>query len=222
MKISSVDCVTELLAYTYHLADRLQTDPVPFDQVSRIYHDLIGRAKNRARSAGIPKNRFDLALFPVFAWIDETILETGWSGRNEWIKNSLQKTFFNTTNAGVEFFERAQKLGDDDQDILEAYHYCLSSGFKGNLYESFQQERLEGIKSNIREKLKADKDFDLPEVLFPEAGDVVFTKRLKRKRWKGLSNYSSVYVLVPVVLLLLLYYFFNEKLTRMVIDSGLM
>ncbi len=221
MKISSVDCITELMAYTYHLTDRLQTDPVDYDQVSKIYHDLIQQAKIRAKSAGIPKSRFDLALFAVYAWIDETILATGWSQKNDWIKNSLQKVFFNTTNAGVEFFEKAEKLGDEDRDLLEVYHYCLSSGFRGCLYEPYQQEKLEGIKTNIREKLKNVQDFDVPDILFPEAGDTVFGKRLKRKRWKGMSSYSTVYVLLPILLLLLLYYFLNEKLTRMVIDSGL-
>jgi len=78
MKISAVDCVTELLAYTYHLVDQLQILPLEYEQVSGNYHQLIQRAKSRAKSAGIPKKKFDQALFAIFAWIDETILETGW------------------------------------------------------------------------------------------------------------------------------------------------
>jgi type VI secretion system protein ImpK len=71
--------------------------------------------------------------------IDETILETGWQQKNEWIKNSLQKQFFNTTSAGTQFFTRIEKLGSEDKDILEVYDYCLASGFKGCLHESFQK-----------------------------------------------------------------------------------
>jgi len=220
MKISSVDCVTELLAYTYHLIDRLQTREIGYDQVSDNYNRLIQRAKLRAKSAGIPKKQFDRALFAIFAWIDEAILETGWEQKNEWIKNSLQKKFFNTTSAGKEFFTRIEKLGPEDKDILEVYDYCLASGFKGCLYESYHHEKLKDIIINTRKKLADNDDFDVPEILFPEAGDIVFTKNLKRKRWKGLSGFSSISVLLPVLLFFILYYFFNGRLIQMVSDSG--
>ncbi|WP_299983415.1 DotU family type IV/VI secretion system protein [Desulfobacula sp.] len=222
MKISSVDCVTELLAYTYHLVDQLQTQSVEYDQVSNNYHQLIQRAKLRAKSAGIPKDRFAQALFAIFAWVDETILETGWKQKNEWIKNSLQKKIYNTTSAGTEFFAEIEKFGPDDKDILEVYDYCLASGFKGCLYKSYHQEKLDGIKINIRKKITDGGDFDTPDILFPEAGDIEFSKRLKRKRWKGLSNFSSILVLFPILLFLMLYYFFNERLIQMVNDSGLL
>ena len=65
-----------------------------------------------------------------------------------------------------------------------------------------------------------DGDFDVPEILFPEAGDIVFNKRLKRKKWKGISNFSSVFVLLPILVFLILYYFFNERLIQMVSDYG--
>jgi type VI secretion system protein ImpK len=182
MKISAVDCVTELLAYTYHLVDQLQILPLEYEQVSGNYHQLIQRAKSRAKSAGIPKKKFDQALFAIFAWIDETILETGWQQKNDWIKNSLQKTFFNTTSAGTQFFTRIEKLKSEDKDILEVYDYCLASGFKGSLHEFYHKEKLEAIKIETRKKLTNDGDFDVPEILFPEAGDIVFNKRLKRKK----------------------------------------
>ena len=222
MKISSVDCVTELLAYTYHLVDQLQTQPIEYDQVSGNYHQLIQRAKVRAKSAGIPKKQFDQALFAIFAWIDETILETGWPEKHEWIKNSLQKKFFNTTSAGKQFFTRIEKLKLEDKDILEVYDYCLASGFKGCLYESYEQEKLNAIKIQTRKKLMDNDDFDVPEILFPDAGDIAFGKPLKRKRWKGLSNFSSIFVLLPILLFFILYYFFNERLIQMVNDSGLL
>ncbi len=220
MKISAVDCVTELLAYTYHLVDQLQTHPIEYDQVSSNYQQLIQRAKMRAKSAGIPIKKFDQALFAIFAWIDETILETGWQQKNEWIKNSLQKQFFNTTSAGTQFFTRIEKLGSEDKDILEVYDYCLASGFKGRLHEPYQKEKLNAIKIETRQKLTDGKDFDVPEILFPEAGDIVFSKRLKRKKWKGLSSFSSVFVLLPILVFLMLYYFFNERLIQMVNDYG--
>jgi len=222
MKISIVDCVTELLAYTYHLTDQLQTHPIEYEQVSDNYHQLIKRAKIRAKSAGIPKKKFDQALFAIFAWIDETILETGWQQKQEWIKNSLQKKFFNTTSAGTQFFTKIEKLGQEDKDILEVYDYCLASGFKGCFHKSYQHEKLDAIKIDTRKKLNDGDNFDVPEILFPEAGDIVFSKRLKRKRWGGLSSFSSVFVLLPILIFLILYYFFNERLIQMANDTGLL
>lgn len=222
MNISSVDCVTELLAYTYHLVEQLHTQSIEYDQVSKNYQQLIQRAKIRAQSAGIPVNRFDQALFAIYAWIDETILETGWSHKNEWVRDSLQKKYFNTTSAGKSFFDKLDKLGPGDKDILEVYDYCLASGFKGSLYEPYQQEKLDGIKINTRKKLTDDGVLEIPEILFPEAGDIELGKRLKRKRWKGLSSFSSILVLFPILLFLILYYFFNERLIQMVSNYGLL
>jgi len=222
MKMSSVDCVTELLAYTYHLVDQLLTQPIKYEQVSNNYQQLIQRAKASAQSATIPKNKFDQALFAIFAWIDETILDTGWEHKNEWIKHSLQKKFFNTTSAGVEFFDKLEKIDAEEKDLLEVSDYCLASGFRGRFYESHHQEKLNGIKANTRKKLTNDGDLDIPEILFPEAGDIEFNKRLKRKRWKGLSNFPLIIVLVPILLFLIMFYFFNESLSRMVATSGLL
>src|SRR3989339_229385 len=221
MKISSADCVTELLAYTYHLADLLQTDGVPYDQVSGHYQQLIQRAKTRAKSAGIPVHQFDQALFAVFAWIDETLLGTGWIHKQDWIKNSLQKKFFNTTSAGTEFFAKLEKLGPEDKDILEVYDYCLASGFKGCFYESLYQEKLNALKTDTRKKLTDGMDSNVPEILFPEAGDLSIFTRLKRKRWKGLSGYSLLFILAPVLLFFILYYVFNTHLIQMVESFGM-
>jgi len=222
MKISSVDCVTELLAYTYHLIDQIQLQHPEYDQVSGNYDQLISRARSRAKAAGIPKNRFDDALFAIFAWIDETLLRTGWDQKNQWIRQSLQKRFFNTTNAGVEFFDRLDKFGEDEQDILEVYDYCLASGFKGRFYQSHEQDKLKAAKAAARQKLNRDETFEVPEILFPDAGSIEFSKPIKRKRWKGLSSFASIFVLLPILLFCLLYYFFNEQLFKMISDSGIL
>ncbi|WP_321493581.1 DotU family type IV/VI secretion system protein [uncultured Desulfobacter sp.] len=222
MKPSCVDCVTELMAYTYHLADQLQVETVDYEQVLTGYQQLIERARTKAKAAGISKSLFDQALFPVFAWIDETLLATGWNQKNEWIRNSLQKKYFNTTNAGTEFFERIEKITESEKDLLEVYDYCLASGFKGSLYQPHQADALDGIKRATRKKVTGLEDEQIPDTLFPDAGDTLPCRRLKRKRWKGLADLTSVLVLLPVVLFFLLYYIFNLRLTQLVNNSGLL
>ena len=222
IKISSVDCMTELFAYTYYLSEQLNTNKMEYSQISENYNRLITQAKEKGKSAGISKNIFNKSLFPVFAWIDEALLETGWDHKQEWISNSLQKRFFNTTSAGAEFFTKLEKLGEDESDILEVYNYCLVSGFKGSLYEPYNEQKLNGIKKNTYEKLKGAADFQISETLFPEAGDAVLNKRVKRKRWKGYSRFASLFVLLPILLFIILFYFFNQQLIDIINNSGLL
>lgn len=220
MNPSPVDCITELLAYTYHLTEHLRIEDPAYEQVSANYQRLIQRARARAKAAGIPVSRFDEALFAIFAWIDEAILETPWAQRENWVRHSLQKQYFNTTSAGEEFYTRLAKLTPDDKDLLEVFDYCLASGFKGCLFETYHQEKRQTIQSDTRKKLiDGPVVDDPPDILFPEAGDVSQTHRLKRKKWKGLSGSSSLFVLVPILVFLALYYLMDLRLNHL-LDAG--
>ncbi|MEA1968345.1 MAG: DotU family type IV/VI secretion system protein [Thermodesulfobacteriota bacterium] len=220
MKFTIIDCVTELFAYTYYLVEKLSSSQIDFDQVKDNYTGLIDQARVCGKSAGIPQKKIDKALFPVFAWIDESLLETSWDHKQEWIKNSLQKVYFNTTNAGEIFFKNLEKLTEDEKEIQEVYQYSLSSGFKGNMYQSFSQEQLKNYKENTLKKIKKDEELQVPEILFPEAGNSIFSQRLKRKKWKGLAGLSYMFVLLPILLFVALFYFFDKTLMDMIRASG--
>jgi type VI secretion system protein ImpK len=222
MEASAVDCVTELFAYTYHLIDVLADEQPEYETVSKTYATLIARARACGKSAGIPKKEFDDALFAVFAWVDEALLASGWQYKNEWIRHSLQKKYYNTTSAGTEFFEHLDKLTPEDRSVLEVYDYCLASGFKGCLYEPYHQEKLDSIKKITYKKLYGETEFKIPGILFPESGTIDFNQRLKRKRWKGMASSTSLWVLLPVLLFLALYYFFNDKLMHILNDTGIL
>ena len=221
MKIEIIDCVTELFAYTYYLVEKVNTSQIDFEQVKENYAKLIEKTKEFAQSAGIKKNKINDALFPIFAWIDESLLETSWEHKPEWTKNSLQKIYFNTTNAGELFFTRLEKLGENDKEIQEVYQYCLASGFKGNMYQSFSQEQLKSEKQNILKKVTGKESLEIPDVLFPNAGNKAISGIIKRKRWKGMAGFSFVFVLLPVLLFLFLFYFFDRQLGNMIMASGI-
>lgn len=221
MKKTIVDCVTDLFSYTYHMIDQLQGTDIPYADVDAIYTLLIRRARDSAGSAGIVRKKVDTALFAVVAWVDETILAADWAGKQEWANSPLQRKHFNTTNAGIEFFTKMESLKPDEKDILEVYDYCLASGFKGRLFESHKQDELKGIIKNLRKKLWGETEPQMPQVLFPAAGDTVFLKRIKRKRWRGMASFASVFVLLPLLLFLASYYFFDQQLNRVLSDIGL-
>ena len=221
MTLSLIDCVAELFAYTYYLAENLNSQQPEFETVKANYTDLIGQARECGKSAGISKKKMDSALFPVFAWIDEVLLETAWTHKQEWVKHSLQKVYFNTTNAGETFFKRLEKLGGDDRDLLEVYQYCLASGFKGSLYQSYYQEQLKNYRDNALKKIASSDAMEVPDILFPESGKNRTPKQLKRKRWKGLAGFSYLFVLLPVLLFVSLFYFFDNALNHMIRISGI-
>ncbi|MCP3941804.1 MAG: DotU family type IV/VI secretion system protein [Desulfobacteraceae bacterium] len=221
MKNTAVDCVTELFAYTYYLVDHLVDNKMEYAQVAENYTMLVAKAREYGKAAGIAKKEFDEALFAVFAWVDEAIFATGWEHKNEWVKNCLQKKYFNTTSAGTKFFEYLAKLKPENAAILEVYDYCLASGFKGSLYESYNQEKLSSIKKNTYKMLHGAGDIEIPGILFPGAGNIGFQKRLKRKRWKGVSDLTSLFILLPVLLFLILYFIFNERLESLIRNMGL-
>ncbi|WP_186441040.1 DotU family type IV/VI secretion system protein [Desulfamplus magnetovallimortis] len=187
-----------------------------FEEIKSTYSLLIDEAKAVAKSAGISRARMDRAFFAVFAWIDEVLLETNWQYREDWVKNPLQKIYFNTTNAGETFFKNLDKLGSEEAYVLEVYQYCLASGFKGALFQPFQQEELNIYKENTLKNIQTDQVPKLTDIIFPYAGAQEIVKLPGRKRWKGLAGFSYLFILLPILLFVSLFYFYNNKLLEMI------
>ena len=221
MKYTAVDCLTDLFAYTYYIREKIQKSGADFDRTRDNYTNIIEKARQCAKSAGISAKDFDRALFPVFAWIDETLLESSWEHKHQWVKNSLQKTFFNTTNAGELFFTYLEKLDREDVQTLEIYYFCLASGFKGNLYQPYQQQQLESYKEDACQKVIGEENTEMPQVLFPEAGNPEIPETVKRKRWKGGGGFSLLLVLGSVLLLIGLFYFYDQQISDAVNTAGI-
>ncbi|MFO7752659.1 MAG: DotU family type IV/VI secretion system protein [Desulfobacteraceae bacterium] len=221
MKFTAIDCVTDLFAYTYYISGQIRKSGADFELTKENYSRIIEQAQQCAKSSGISKKDFDRALFPVFAWIDETLLETSWEHRNQWVRNSLQKTYFNTTNAGEIFFRNLEKLGPEDGEIIEIYYYCLASGFKGNLYQPYQQNQLESYKEDTLNRLMQDEKAEVPGILFPKAGTSEIPETLRRKRWQGLGGLSFLLVMVSVILLAGLFYFYDQQIVEAMEKAGI-
>ena len=93
----------------------------------------IERARLAAREEGVEEKTFEAGLFPVVAWIDESLMSANWSGSIEWSRMLLQKALFRTGNGGVEFFRRLSALGSgpEEREILAVYYMILQLGFQG-------------------------------------------------------------------------------------------
>lgn len=109
---------------------------------------LLDQAQLHSRQNGFAPGTVNAALFPVIAYVDEMILTSQWNEKATWQKDSLQRHYFNTTNAGQEFFERLNQLNrqGEDRSIREVYLLCLGLGFKGQYFMPSDRPKLEEIR----------------------------------------------------------------------------
>ncbi len=92
-----------------------------YEQVRRDIAALFQQEKATAKRQGMLDKDFQDAGFAVVAWADETILKhTAWKYHHEWNTYPLQLEYYQTRNAGEEFFERLEQLGAAQQAVRES------------------------------------------------------------------------------------------------------
>jgi type VI secretion system protein ImpK len=165
------DCYCDVFSYVLALLPAKDTT-VGYDTIRQDILGLLETADARAAAAGFDPEAGADARFAVCAWVDETILRSGWEGAKIWQTNQLQQRYYATHNAGVEFFNRLDALGDTDSPARETYALCLGLGFSG---EFFPEDRLEALGEIRRQAIRKAagrplSDFaETDEHLFPQA-----------------------------------------------------
>ncbi len=108
---------------------------------------FIDSFERKARKSGFTQDEMHQAKFALVAFIDETLIASGWDKKEDWLSNPLQVQLFNRFDAGDEFFQKLIELRkqiDDRGQVLEVYYLCLALGFKGK-YAVVEQDRLRVI-----------------------------------------------------------------------------
>ncbi|AOJ73482.1 MULTISPECIES: DotU family type IV/VI secretion system protein [Burkholderia] len=217
MKLS--DSMMPLVAYARQFAQHPRGDAA---EVALRFEYLIESARDHAACAGVSEIDVDHALFAVCAWIDEALLNSGWDNADRWTLRLLQKHYFDTSHAGVEFFERLETLDGERADVLEVFLLCLQLGFRGRYGYDGGSRPLDVIRQRAIEALSAEAASRAEgEPLFPAAytgieshATVAKARAHRRIRLAGL-NFG-----VPLAILLSLYVIFHVVIARMV-DSVL-
>ncbi|MDR1777095.1 MAG: DotU family type IV/VI secretion system protein [Desulfovibrio sp.] len=126
---------------------------------------LLNAACKRADADGVDRQIVEAADFAVCAFVDETLLSSQWSGREEWMRSPLQLVRHDTATAGEDFYrildsllQKAEELmpfgmttpGNQDKpvppdandaqrqslkSVLEVFALCLARGFTGMLFD---------------------------------------------------------------------------------------
>ncbi len=168
------DCFLELFTFVRYVADPSNTVDADYAAVREDVERLFVRLESKVKAAGATPKQFDMARFAVFAWIDETILCSTWSGTRDWLRQPLQREYYGTANAGEEFFVRldsllgdtAGKKGDDfltgfaaeteketptkigNEEVLEVYTLCLALGYTGKFFGEDSKAELDRLRKD--------------------------------------------------------------------------
>jgi type VI secretion system protein ImpK len=210
-----IDCYAELITYTAYLTENIQTQQLPFDEVSSKYQELLSRAEENGRREEFSDHERNEALFAVCAWIDESILCSGWPERPKWMPQQLQRVYFNTTRAGEEFFTRLAALDESAKSVREVYDYCLALGFKGRFFRPEDEGTLDQIEYKNLSLITDNPVLPIPDAIFPDAYGKPGAKGI---RGIGFSLITVLIMTAPVVLFLLLYLFYNNMLENLILS----
>jgi type VI secretion system protein ImpK len=207
------DCFVKTLAYTDALR-RGQSNGGPDPEAVRADYETLWTEADRLGGSFVPDD-YLAAKFAVCAFVDEAILLSDWEGRDRW--KPFQRRFFNTYNAGEEFFKLLGALLPDRREVREVFGLCLAMGFTGKYFEG-PDEELGAIKEeNVSFLLGSDMDeFGLNE-LCPEAYPAG-RGGMRRRIWGRLSPLTVVLVVLPPALLVTLFALYRFSLGRVIFD----
>ena len=197
------DIFMELLAYVTYFNKSLAVKQPSYDQVKADITRLMSDIEIRTGQTQIGPDDFDLARFAVVAWVDETLLSSPWQDKEHWQKESLQRLYYQTADAGELFFDRLNAIGPHQRDVREVYYLCLAMGFKGRYIHEGDDFLLDQLKtSNL--KLLTGTSVGIPALetgnFFPEAYPIETEAAAPLKAGRRFSMFSLIGLAFPIVL----------------------
>ena len=187
-----------------------------FDQLQ----GLIKQAREQALANEIDLQRFHNALFPVAAWVDERLsVLPSWRETRPWRSYMLQRKYFSTTMAGVQFFERLQRIEADDDALREVFLMCLALGFVGRFSQNPNAPELVALRQEQYQILRPEQPVGSLHVLarlFPDAYRLI-SGGGNRRGWRINSPlFWLLVVSIPLVVIGALLFWFDFLLVEQV------
>ena len=160
-----------------------------------------------ARDQGFAEAEIREALFAVVAWIDEQAMTKIWEGASAWRLTPLQRHYFSTTRAGVEFFDRLEALPEAAIWAREVFALMLLAGFQGSYVGQpggkLTDYRLQLLERVVREQSMAPLDLHRP--LFPCSVPIEQEKTPHRIIPRRPTLAAILLVVIPLVCVALFY-----------------
>jgi type VI secretion system protein ImpK len=207
-----VDCFTDVILY----ARKLTRGEIVVESAAEArdaLKDLFARSETLAEENDFSSAIYADAKFPVVAFVDELFLTSTWAYKKDWQHEPLQRFYFNTTNAGSEFYDRLNVLNKfgPDKDVREVYALCLGLGYKGKYFRGEDRKYYEEVKAfNLSLLLPDESKQDIDAAtLFPFAYRGYSAD--SQGGFKPRLNIFPILIGVPlaIVVALLLFYHFD-------------
>jgi type VI secretion system protein ImpK len=197
------DCFMQVIAYVVYFLKTVAGKQPPYDQVKADIMRLLAQSEGGVKQGLVSQEDYDGARFAICSWIDEAMLNSSWNQRQQWQREQLQRLYYQTTEAGEEFFERLNQLGPHQREVREIYYLCLALGFMGRFCQAGDEALLEQLKtSNL--KLLVGSSVGLPSLeqaqLFPEAYPAETVGISRPKQRFSFSLLTAVSLAGPVIL----------------------
>lgn len=206
------DFFMPVIAYMLYFLKTVERQQPVYDQVKADISRLLAQAEEAVRKGLVSPEDFEAGRFAVCAWIDEAILNSNWPQKQQWQREQLQRLYYQTTEAGEEFFERLNVLGLHQREVREVYYLCLALGFMGRFHQPGDEVLLEQLK-NSNLKILTGSSLGLPTVegkqLFPESypGEIIGPSAATKK--SSFPLLTVVGILAPIVLFGALYFIYR-------------
>lgn len=204
------------MAYVTYLLKTVESKQPAYEEVKQNIRRLLTESEADISRGSFTREDYDQARFAICAWVDEAILSSAWNQKSFWLKDQLQRLYYNTTAAGEEFFERLSAIGLHQREVREVYYLCLALGFTGRYCHKNDEYQLEQIKtSNL--KLLLGSSVGLPSLersdLFPEAYPSGTAEIGKQKIRVGSRVVTAACLAGPVILFCILYLIYRFTLS---------
>lgn len=216
MTPASTPRLAEFWLPALELARRLFREPPPDTAaVGPALIAALDSAATRAAEHGYSQAQIQASLFAVVAWIDEAAMTQAWAGAAGWRLVPLQRHYFSTTRAGVEFFQRLSGLAEDDSAVRGVYALMLVAGFAGH-YGARPPGELAALRRDVLERVATEGNMarlSVDEALFPAAAATDTTRAERRHPRPALATF--LLVAVPICLLIGLYVYLDATLANL-------
>lgn len=217
-----VDRFSRLITYVLFLTNSLNRGGQPAFQ--KVYNEIMQLIDEMEKGMGANSDDYINARFAVFAWIDEMVMNSNWQEKNAWLKETLQRKYYQTSDAGELFFDRLNQIGIHQNQVREVYLVCLALGFGGRYCNPDDKYLLDQLKvSNLR--VLTGSSLGVPTMdqagLFPEAKHVNVNEDILAEESRRFSLSTITVAVMPVLLLVtffIVYSFILENAGREIID----
>jgi type VI secretion system protein ImpK len=147
----------DMLEDGIYLLFLLQDGNAPHSAVefNKRIEQFLAQFEKNARNLGKPQQMVADAKYAFCALMDEIILSSEFSIREDWERAPLQLRLFGEHLAGERFFDKLETLRTDpvaNIEALEVFHTCLLLGFQGK-YLLEGTEKLNYLISRVHQEI---------------------------------------------------------------------